>query len=96
MLQVYREDPDGKIIRGVGLPAFIHNLTYFQTIIEVYEDGTIDCWGLVTLEEFKKKVSQGWVVTQVPKGARINCDHLYHGSSNLECFVKIDEFIKEV
>jgi hypothetical protein len=96
MLRVYREDRDGNIIRGVGLPAFIHNLTYHQTIIEVYEDGIIDCWGLVTLEEFKRKVSQGWVVTQIPEGGRIHCHHLYDGYSNLKYFVKIEEFIKEV
>lgn len=96
MLLIYREDPDGNIIKGIGLPAFIHNFYYYQTIIKVYEDGKIDCWGLVTLEEFKIKVSQGWVVTQVPQGARINCHHLYSGYANFESFVKIDEFIKEV
>ena len=96
MLLVYRENKDGLIIKGIGLPAFIHNGDYFQTIIQIYEDGMIDCWGLVNLEEFKKKVAQGRVVTQVPDQARISCHHLYYGLSNLEYYINIDDFIKEV
>jgi hypothetical protein len=96
MLQIYRDGAQGKIIRSIGLPAFIHNNNYYQTIIGVFEDGTIDCWGLVDFAEFINKVTQGWVVTQVPKGARISCHHLYYGNSNLECSVEIDEFVKEV
>jgi len=96
MLQVYRQDNEGKIIRGVGLPAFIHNGDYFQTIIQVFEDGMIECWGLVSFEEFKRKVTQGWIVTQVPKGARISCHHLYYGSCTLEFYIDLDDFVKEV
>jgi hypothetical protein len=43
MLQIYRDGAQGKIIRSIGLPAFIHNNNYYQTIIGVFEDGTIDC-----------------------------------------------------
>jgi hypothetical protein len=96
MLEVYRLSENGEIIRGKGLPAFIHNGDYFQTIIEVFEDGWIDCWELVTFEQFKIKVSEGWVVTQVPKGARISCHHLYYGNSTLEFYVDIDDFVIEV
>ncbi|NJK76969.1 MAG: hypothetical protein HC942_27115 [Microcoleus sp. SU_5_6] len=96
MLQIYRNGANGEIIRGRGLPAFIHNGNYYQTIIGVFEDGTIDCWELVDFEEFTNKVTEGWVVTQVPKGARISCHHLYYGNSNLECYIEIDEFVKEV
>jgi len=96
MLQIYRNGENGEIIRGKGLSAFIHNWHYYETIIGVFEDGTIDCWGLVNFEEFKNKVSQGWVVTEVPKGARISCHHLYYGNSTLEFYIEIDEFVKEV
>lgn len=96
MLQVYRIGENGKIIRGEGFSAFINNFYYHQTIIKVFEDGMIDCWGLVTFEEFKIKVSQGWVVTQVPKGAKIICHHLYYGNSTLEFYVEIDDFVREV
>jgi|SRR6476661_2247007 len=96
MLQIYRNGANGEIIRGKGLSAFIHNSNYYQTIIGVFEDGTIDCWGLVNFEEFKTKVAEGWVVTEVPKGARISCHHLYYGNSTLEFYIEIDEFVKEV
>jgi hypothetical protein len=96
MLQIYRNGENGEIIRGIGLSAFIHNGYYYETIIGVFEDGTIDCWGLVNFEEFKNKVSRGWVVTEVPKGAMIDCHHLYYGNSTLEFYIEIDEFVKEV
>lgn len=96
MLQIYRNGENGEIIRGKGLSAFIHNGNYHETIIGVFEDGTIDCWELVNFEEFKTKVAEGWVVTQVPKGARISCHHLYYGNSTLEFYIEIDEFVKEV
>lgn len=96
MLQIYRNGANGEIIRGQGLSAFIHNVNYYETIIGVFEDGTIDCWGLVDFEEFKTKVAEGWVVTEVPKGARISCHHLYYGNSTLEFYKEIDEFVKEV
>ncbi|MFM9268028.1 hypothetical protein [Tychonema sp. BBK16] len=96
MLQIYRNGANGQIIRGQGLSAFIHNNNYYETIIGVFEDGMIDCWGLVNFEEFKTKVAQGWVVTEVPKGAMISCHHLYWGNSTLEFYIEIDEFVKEV
>ena len=96
MLQIYRNGENGEIIRGIGLSAFIHNGGYYQTIIGVFEDGKINCWGLVNFEEFKNKVARGWVVTEVPKGAMIGCHHLYYGNSTLEFYIEIDEFVKEV
>src|SRR5882724_13337068 len=96
MLAIYRLDDGGNIIKGIGLPAFIQNGDYYQTTIGIYQDGKIECWGLVSLEEFKKRVSQGKVVTQVPNGARISCHHLFHGFSQLKYFVEISEFVKEV
>ncbi len=96
MLKIYRNGASGEIIRGQGLSAFIHNSDYYETIIGVFEDGKIDCWGLVDFEEFKIKVAQGRVVTEVPKGARISCHHLYWGNSTLEFYIEIDEFVKEV
>lgn len=96
-VQVYRKDKEGNIIRGVGLPAFIGCTAYSQTIIQIFEDGMIIVgMRLITFEEFKKKVTQGEIVTQVPKGARISCHHLYYGSSTLEFYVDVDEFVKEV
>jgi hypothetical protein len=67
---LYRNQ-DGNIIKGTGLYAYIHNGSYYLTEIIVYEDGVIDCWGLVDLEGFEKKVRQGWVVTNLPAGTAI-------------------------
>lgn len=96
MENIYRECEAGLVIKGIGLPAFIHNGDYQQVLIGVYEDGLVDCWGLVTLDEFKERVRSGWVVTQVPKGAPISSHHLFYGKCDLECYVKIAEFVKEV
>ncbi|WP_406491689.1 hypothetical protein OG936_00440 [Streptomyces sp. NBC_00846] len=35
----------------------------------IHADGLIDCWGLVTLEEFQEKLRSGWVATSLPDGA---------------------------
>lgn len=96
MLNIYRINNEEKIVKGIGLPAFIHNGSYFQVTIGVYEDGMIDCWELVDLDEFKNKVLEGWVVTEVPDEESINCHHLYYGISNLNYYVEINEFVKEV
>lgn len=34
-----------------------HNVTYYLTDLLVYADGIVDCWGLVTLEQFRGKWS---------------------------------------
>src|SRR5262249_57840069 len=50
---------DGKRIDGVFFMAFIHNGNYHLRHISVYQDGMIDCWGLVDFEGFRKKVRSG-------------------------------------
>src|SRR5436190_14950301 len=62
-------DVDGVRVPGVTLPAFIHNCHFYLTELKVYQDGMIDCWGLVTFEEFKAKVADGWVTRSLPEGA---------------------------
>jgi hypothetical protein len=59
-------------VPGVTLPAFIHNHSYFLTELRVYQDGIIDCWGLMTFDEFKAKVADGWVTRSLPEGARVS------------------------
>lgn len=62
-----------KLTLGKGLPAFIHNGgTYFLAQVVVYQDGQIDCWGLVTFEEFEQKVKSGWIVTHLPEDAEVD------------------------
>lgn len=97
MINTYRIEDGNKLVKGIGLPAFIHNGTYFNTIIKVYEDGMIDCWELVDFEEFTKKVQDGWIVTEVPEGERISRHHSFDGiATGFEFFVTKEDFILEV
>lgn len=67
---------DGEVVPGVCFPAFIHNGDYYLASIVAYKDGMVECWGLFTFEEFKQKVSEGWVVTSVPEGATVSIHHV--------------------
>ena len=49
---------------------FIHNFSYHMTHLIIYADAIIDCWGLVTLDEFAEKVHDGWVATTIEAGAQ--------------------------
>jgi hypothetical protein len=70
MKNTYRIEND-KIIKGVTLPIFIHNLHYHLADLNVYEDGKIDCWELVDFEGFKEKIKTGWIKTSIPQGEKI-------------------------
>jgi predicted NAD-dependent protein-ADP-ribosyltransferase YbiA (DUF1768 family) len=62
---------DGERIEGTWRPGFIKNgRTYFLTDLKIYADGVVDCWGLVTFDEFVKKVRSGWVATALPEGGK--------------------------
>lgn len=69
---------DGVRIPGTWRPAFIRNGRYFLTDLFIYADGLIDCWGLVTIEEFEEKLRSGWVATTLPDGAQASV----HGLAN--------------
>lgn len=60
---------DGVRIPGTWRHVFIRNGRYFLTDLSIYADGLVDCWGLVTLEEFEEKLRSGWVATDLPDGA---------------------------
>lgn len=61
---------DGIRVPGTWRHVFIRNGDYFLSDLFIYADGLIDCWGLVTLEEFEEKLRSGWVATELPDGAR--------------------------
>ncbi|MFF1923004.1 NADAR family protein [Streptomyces sp. NPDC058221] len=68
---------DGLRIPGTWRHAFICNGgTFFLTDLFIYADGLIDCWGLVTLDEFEQKLRSGWVATELPDGARASAHDL--------------------
>ena len=95
--RTYRMTPEGDRIDGVFAMAFIHNGGYYLTHISIYQDGLVDCWGLVPFEKFVEKVRSGWVVTQPPPGARISLTLLgSFTASDARYPVDPEEFIKEV
>ncbi|MCF3105380.1 NADAR family protein [Streptomyces roseoverticillatus] len=68
---------DGVRIPGTWRHAFICNGGhYFLTDLFIYADGLIDCWGLVTVEEFEVKLRSGWVATTLPDGAQASAHDL--------------------
>ena len=84
-------------MQGTYLQAFIHNGDYFLSEIKIYADGKVDCWELVDFETFKQKVRSGWVVTQLPEGARVSISQVAtFVAKNIHSFVEPEEFIKEV
>ncbi|MET9607295.1 NADAR family protein [Streptomyces sp. NPDC006512] len=75
--QITHRTADGVRIPGTWRHAFICNGgSYFLTDLFIYADGLIDCWGLVTLEEFEEKLRTGWVATTLPEGAQASAHEL--------------------
>jgi hypothetical protein len=60
----------------VFLPAIINNVQHYLTLLAIYQDGMIDCWGLTTFDEFVEKTKTGWVTNSVPPGQRLGVHHL--------------------
>jgi uncharacterized protein (TIGR02996 family) len=88
---------EGKVVPGVYFPAFIHNGNYYLASIVAYKDRIIDCWGLVTFEEFREKVRDGWVVTSIPDGATVEIHNVARFTvSGISVFGPEEEFVKEV
>lgn len=97
MEKIYRELKTGELVKGIGLPAFIHNFQYHCVLIKIYEDGLINCWKNFDFEGFVEKVRSGWIVTKLPKGAKISRHHSFYGKTDdLTTYVEEEEFIKEV
>jgi hypothetical protein len=95
--RTYRTTSDGERIDGVFAMAFIHNCQYHLTHISIYRDGMVDCWGLVTFEQFKQKVRSGWVVTQPPPNATVSVSFLASfTAADASYWIKAEEFIREV
>ncbi len=62
-----------KPIAGCFLPAFINNGgQYFFANLEVFEDGRVDAWELVDLQQVERKINSGWIATTVPDGKDIS------------------------
>ena len=94
---VTRRLVEGREVPGVYFPAFIHNGDYYLTNIVAYQDGMVECWGLVTFAEFAQKVVEGWVVTSVPEGATGDIHHVARFTiSGVHVEGPETEFVKDV
>lgn len=40
---------------------------HFYTGVEIYENGTANCWELVDLQELRQKIASGWLTCRVPE-----------------------------
>ncbi|GGQ03736.1 hypothetical protein GCM10010266_29070 [Streptomyces griseomycini] len=67
---------DGIRVPGTWRHVFIRNVRHHLTDLFIYADGLVDCWGLVTLEEFEGKLRSGWVATELPEGAEASAFEL--------------------
>lgn len=94
---VTRRLVEGREVPGVYFPAFIHNFDYHLTSIVAYQDGMVECWGLVPFAEFVQKVRDGWVVTSVPEGATVCIHHVARFAvSGVRAEGPEAEFVKDV
>jgi len=66
---IVRSKPSGKAY-GRSISLFINNLQCHLTTVDVYEDGSIDCWGFVDRALFEAKLNARWVVSQ-PKNDQL-------------------------
>lgn len=54
---------------------FVHNGSYFAARISVYDNGSIECWGLMDKQEFLAKAKSGWITVDLPEVTVIRlCD----------------------
>ncbi|MFE0424557.1 NADAR family protein [Streptomyces sp. NPDC058953] len=75
--QIVHREADGRRIRGTWRQTFIRNCgTYFLTELYIWADGMVDAWGLLTLDEFERKLASGWVATSLPEGGQASAHHL--------------------
>lgn len=56
---IVRSKPAPKA-NGRSISLLINNVQCHLTTVDVYEDGSIDCWGFVDRELFKNKVEARW------------------------------------
>ena len=89
---------DGENVIGSWRHAFINNGgSYYLTDLIVYADGLVDCWGLVTLDEFRDKLRTGWVATTFTEGANASAHEVASWTfTNVRSWVTADELYGEV
>jgi hypothetical protein len=71
---IVRSKPVGKTY-GRSISMFINNKQCYLATVDVYEDGSIDCWGFVDRALFRIKVDAGWVVPGPSKDQPMSIFH---------------------
>ncbi|WP_037287897.1 DUF7638 domain-containing protein [Saccharibacillus sacchari] len=62
-----------RTLQGTTVAGLIHNGgQYFYVQVEIYEDGTFDCWERVDLAGVQEKIHSGWLVSSVPAGQTLS------------------------
>ena len=88
---------EGQQIPGVYLPAIIHNGPHQFTLLAVYADRMIDCWGLQNLEEFRQKIESRWVTNSVPISETLYIHHFATLTvSGCDTHGSMDDLLKNV
>ena len=66
-----------RVLQGRFVPGVINNGgSHFFINLQVFEDGLVDCWEMIDLELFKKKLNSGWVSPKIPDGKQLSIHHL--------------------
>jgi hypothetical protein len=73
--QIVRMSPLRKI-RGRAFSNFICNFTYSFSMLDVYSDGLVNCWGLVDLPQLRRKAETDWISPQPLVGEPVRFHHL--------------------
>ncbi|GIG56935.1 hypothetical protein Lfu02_13070 [Longispora fulva] len=64
---------DEERIEGTWRPVFVRNgETFFLTDLIMYADGVVECWGMLTLDEFRAKLDSGWITVTPVDGAPVS------------------------
>lgn len=89
---------DGEDVAGSWRHVFIRNGgTYFLADLKVFADGVVDCWGLVTIDEFRDKLRSGWVATSFEEGAPASAHEVASWTfCDVESWVDADQLYLEV
>jgi hypothetical protein len=68
---IVRSKPVGKTF-GRSISLLINNMQCHLTTVDVYEDGSIECWGFVDLALFEGKLRSNWVVPAPKPGQMLS------------------------
>jgi hypothetical protein len=79
---IVRSRPVGKTY-GRSISLFISNGNCFLTTVDVYEDGSIDCWGFVDKALFEVKLKKNWIVCAPKNNQRVSV-HNFDGAGIMD------------